>query len=37
MPISPTAPDALESKPHKQEICHTIDDFGGVDGRIVVL
>lgn len=32
-----TAQDSLDTEPHKQQIGQGIDDFGGVDGRIVVL
>lgn len=32
-----TAEDTLEAKPHEHEIGESVDDFGGVDGRIVIL
>lgn len=37
MSISTTAEHALDTKPHEQQVCQGVDDFGRVDRRIVVL
>lgn len=37
MLVSNTTPDALDAEPHKQQVGEGVDDFGGVDGRIVIL
>lgn len=35
--IAATTDDALDTQPHKQEVCQGIDNLCGVNGRIVVL
>lgn len=35
--IAATTDNALDTQPHKQEICQGIDNLCGVNGRIVVL
>jgi hypothetical protein len=35
--ISATADDALDTQPHKQEVCQGIDNLCGINGRIVIL
>lgn len=37
MPIFYTASDTFDAQVHKEEVCHGIDNFGSIDGRIVIL